>query len=136
MHAKTLYTFLVIIGLKIGSTANLGGEALRIDIDAGLPIGDALYSLMVKNSRMIATPLTSVKNLERADTFLLKNESVGTSAPKEDVVLYVESKASRQGGTYKISRMSLFKLKDMDRTVIKNMIFFRCFDLEKLEGHK
>jgi hypothetical protein len=136
MHGKKLYIILILTIFKLGLIGRLNAEIIRIDIESGLPIGEALYTLIVKKCRMVATPLTFSKGLERADTFILKDKEADTLQPKDQIVLYVESKASRQGGTYIISRISTFKLKEMDQTSAKTMVFFKSFDLEKLEGNK
>lgn len=125
MLDNKFYIVSFLVALQLFFTASLRAGDARIDIDMGMPIGEALYSLISNKYVLISTPLNYTKQLERADAFLLN----------DDKILYVESKASKQGDTYKIVKMATFNLKDINSVSTKKLIFFKNFDLKKFEGH-
>lgn len=120
--------FVIIISFVLSQVifvVSLRADVEHTDIDIGMPIGEALPSLFSNRYVMISTPLNYITKLKRADAFLLDN----------DKIIYVESRASKHGDTYKIVRMAAFNLKDINSVSIKNLVFFKNFDLGKFKGH-
>jgi hypothetical protein len=103
------YLFIIILLLFTQTYA----EQKSIQLYVGEPLGEAIFDLINSGCVMIASPLSSSKILTRSEVYSLKG----------DQMLLIESKASKYGDRFTITRIGTFASDEIDRITISKVDF-------------